>query len=126
MTSNSPPPQLSAQAVVTSSFSFEAAHYLPGHPGKCHDLHGHSYKIEVSVSGPISPNGMVVDFSDIERVVNEVIVKRWDHKLLNDTLENPTAENIAATALCLLHEAGLDASKIKLFETTDGWVEVYR
>ena len=44
---------------VTRSFTFEAAHQLPWHPGKCRELHGHGYRLEVTVEGPVGDNGMV-------------------------------------------------------------------
>ena len=76
---------------VTRAFSFEAAHQLPWHQGKCQRLHGHSYRLEVTVAGPIGRNGIVVDFSDVRRVVQREVIDRFDHRYLNDLLDNPTA-----------------------------------
>ena len=81
---------------VTRTFTFEAAHQLPWHDGKCRNLHGHSYRLEVTVEGPIGPQGIVVDFADIKRVVERDVVDVYDHRYLNDLLDNPTAELIAA------------------------------
>ena len=71
---------------------------LPHHPGKCSRLHGHSYRLEVSVSGPLHErgpaSGMVIDFDEISRVVHDSIIAPLDHASLNDFLPNPTAENI--------------------------------
>src|SRR5437667_8964526 len=59
--------------VVTKIFHFESAHHLPGHRGKCAHLHGHSYRLEVTIRGPIkdmpgeSDHGMVMDFGDLSR-----------------------------------------------------------
>ena len=70
---------------VTKRFHFEAAHALYGHDGKCKNLHGHSYLLEVTVRGipreePDHPkDGMVVDFSDLKALVNREVVHRFDH-----------------------------------------------
>ncbi len=84
---------------IRKLFRFEAAHVLPHHPGKCSRLHGHSYRFEVAVEGPLQTTGpaqgMVVDFDDIAAVVRPHVVERLDHSSLNDVLPNPTAEHIA-------------------------------
>jgi 6-pyruvoyltetrahydropterin/6-carboxytetrahydropterin synthase len=81
---------------VRRLFEFEAAHRLPNHPGKCRCLHGHSYKLWVTAERTIDPaSGMAIDFSDLKRIVRREVVDQVDHKLLNDTIDNPTAERIA-------------------------------
>lgn len=81
---------------VRRSFDFEAAHHLPNHPGKCRKPHGHSYRLVVSVDRPVDPgSGMVIDFTDLKRVVKEQVLVEVDHANLNDLLDNPTAEQIA-------------------------------
>ena len=73
---------------VTKEFKFEMAHALLGHDGPCKNIHGHSYHLSVTIKGkPIrdsaSPkNGMVVDFSDIKKIVNEEIIQPFDHSLM--------------------------------------------
>ncbi len=109
---------------VTRAFSFEAAHQLPWHQGKCQRLHGHSYRLEVTVAGPIGPNGIVVDFSDVRRVVQREVIDRFDHRYLNDLLDNPTAELVAAEIWKSLEAAELAVSHIRLWETADSWVEL--
>jgi 6-pyruvoyltetrahydropterin/6-carboxytetrahydropterin synthase len=88
----------SCSSQIRKHFRFEAAHVLPFHPGKCARLHGHSYRLEVAVRGPIksrgSARGMIEDFDKIERIVGERVVDRLDHHNLNDRIENPTVENI--------------------------------
>lgn len=84
---------------IFKEFTIEAAHRLPNVPAghKCGRLHGHSFRIEVHVKGPVDPGmGWVVDFADIKsafRPLEELI----DHRYLNDVggLENPTSENLA-------------------------------
>ena len=82
--------------IVRRRFEFEAAHRLPDHPGKCRELHGHSYRLVVSVDRPIEPgSGMAIDFSDLKRIVARDVVDVVDHRSLNEIVGNPTAERIA-------------------------------
>lgn len=73
---------------ITREFSFEGAHALRGYDGKCSHIHGHSYRMAVTVIGePVaeenSPKkGMVIDFTDLKRIVNETITDRFDHALV--------------------------------------------
>lgn len=70
---------------ITKQFSFETGHALYGYDGKCRNVHGHSYKLSVTVIGsPITNTnhvklGMVIDFSDLKRIVKEEIVDKFDH-----------------------------------------------
>ena len=112
------------QTSVTRTFTFEAAHQLPWHDGKCRNLHGHSYRLEVTVSGPIGPQGIVVDFAEIKRVVERDVIEAYDHRYLNDLLDNPTAELIAAEIWKTVEAADLPVTRIRLWETPDSYVEV--
>ena len=112
--------------IVRRVFRFEAAHRLPHHPGKCRELHGHSYRLVVSVDRPVeAASGMAIDFGDLKETVRREVVDRVDHRSLNDLIDNPTAELIAAWAWERLtpHLAGL--TEIELWETEDCSV-VYR
>ena len=70
---------------ITKQFSFETGHALYGYDGKCRNVHGHSYKLSVTVIGePIADSshvkfGMVIDFSDLKKIVKEEIVDVFDH-----------------------------------------------
>ena len=78
-------------------YTFAAAHRLPRHPGKCVNLHGHNYRLQVVLRGEPDPvQGLVIDFGDVDKVVQERVLSKCDHKTLNDFIENPTAELIAA------------------------------
>jgi len=74
-----------SQIRITKQFSFEAGHALYGYDGKCKNVHGHSYHLDVTVIGtPISNQshvkyGMVIDFSDLKKIVKEEIVDVFDH-----------------------------------------------
>jgi 6-pyruvoyltetrahydropterin/6-carboxytetrahydropterin synthase len=109
---------------VTRSFTFDAAHMLPWHPGRCRNLHGHTYRLEVTVEGPIGPNGIVLDFADLDDVVQRIVIDRFDHTYLNDVLDNPTAELIAADAWKMLEASGLALARLRLWETPDSSVEL--
>ena len=83
---------------IRKHFRFEAAHVLPHHPGKCARMHGHSYRLEVAIRGPLQADGpargMVEDFDCIKTAVRAYVVDVLDHQTLNDLIENPTAERI--------------------------------
>lgn len=73
---------------VTREFSFEAAHMLSGYGGQCKNLHGHSYKLQVTVEGsPSHRQGesdaeMVIDFTDLKAIVQEKVIDRVDHAII--------------------------------------------
>ena len=80
---------------------FDAAHYLRDYPGKCSQIHGHTWEIEVVVAGAeLDGLGMLIDFSVLKRNLKEVLAQ-FDHRLINDLAGfgqgelNPTAENLA-------------------------------
>ena len=80
-------------------FSIEAAHHLPNVPAghKCRRLHGHSFRIELRVRGPVgADSGWVQDFADLGAAFDPLF-QRLDHRCLNEVpgLENPTSENLA-------------------------------
>lgn len=86
------------KAHIYRRFTFESAHYLPHVPEghKCARLHGHSYRVEVHVSGEVgATSGWVCDFGDLAEAF-EPLRKQLDHHLLNEIpgLENPTSENL--------------------------------
>lgn len=84
---------------IFKKFTIEAAHRLPNLPEqhKCRRLHGHSFGIEIHVSGPLTPKeGWIMDFADLTRAF-QPIYDQLDHRYLNDIagLENPTSEILA-------------------------------
>lgn len=92
-----------ARVELVKEFTFEAAHRLPHVPEghQCGRLHGHSFRLEVHVEGPVDPaTGWLVDYADIAALVKPRLVARLDHYYLNEIegLENPTSENIAVWA----------------------------
>jgi 6-pyruvoyltetrahydropterin/6-carboxytetrahydropterin synthase len=111
---------------VRRRFRFEAAHRLPRHPGKCRELHGHSYALLVTVELPVDPeSGMGIDFADLKAIVRREVVDHLDHRCVNDLIENPTAELMAEWMWRRLVEHLPGLVEIELHETEDSSV-VYR
>ena len=90
---------------IRTEFSFEAAHKLNlTYESKCQNLHGHSYKCAVTITSAfaqndvLDANGMVIDFSELKKIIREQIENRLDHKYLNDVFGdvNPTAEYMSS------------------------------
>jgi len=109
--------------ILSRRFRFEAAHRLPRYQGPCFHLHGHSYELHVTLEMPVDPHsGMTVDFFQLEAAVKAGVLDRLDHKNINDTMENPTAENIAIWIWEQLKAQFPQLVEIKLFETPDSSV----
>ncbi len=80
--------------LVTKEFTFHASHFLTKYYGKCERLHGHSYRLAVTVEGEVGENDMVIDFGVLKRVVVRRVIDQLDHHHLNDLFENPSAERV--------------------------------
>ncbi len=111
-------------------FIFEASHQLPNSPcyGKCSNLHGHRYELEVAICGPINSDGWVCNFTEIKEIVKTNIIDKLDHSHLNNFFEIPTAEYIAdwiyQTLETLFRQKPYKLKKIKLYETENSYVEI--
>lgn len=110
--------------IVTKQFTFHAAHYIPDHP-HCGKMHGHTYKVEVSIKGSLdNATGMVIDFSHIKTIV-QPLINKLDHNLINKTIQIPTAENIAVWFWKHIKKnlhSFYTLSEVKIFETETCWV----
>jgi 6-pyruvoyltetrahydropterin/6-carboxytetrahydropterin synthase len=116
---------LSQQVGVSKEFRISAAHFLPFHKGKCRNLHGHNYRIRITLIGEVDPgSGMVKDFYDIEGDFI-AIISIYDHQELNAYYPNPTAENLAVDWLRKLRALDLRYSRIIVWETDDCFAESY-
>lgn len=113
---------------VTKEFTFDSCHQLKEYNGACARLHGHTYKLQVTVEGKLDNIGMVVDFKDLKTYVQEMIIKPLDHYNLNDKLWfNTTAENMVVYFYELLEKYFITLSEkeeryiaikeVKLWET---------
>lgn len=117
---------------IAKRFTFEAAHVLPNHDGKCARLHGHSYVVEVVCEGSCNPEngapdeGMVVDFSKVKDAWLE-LHELVDHRNLNDVLpamyQPTTAEHIARWLLLELRRRLSLVVSVKVWETATSWAE---
>lgn len=82
-----------AKISITKVFTFDSAHHLNNYAGKCKNIHGHTYKLEVTLKGIPDKNGLVIDFHDLNDIVEKEILTKIDHKYLNEILDfNPTCE----------------------------------
>src|SRR5258708_4908300 len=110
-------------------YRFEAAHRLEWHPGRCRRLHGHSYVLEVEIFGELDDRGVVMDFAEVEEFVPAPVLRGpdgLDHSDLNERLSNPTAELVVLLIGERLDAAGLQWSRLRLWETEDGSVVLER
>ncbi|NQV03322.1 MAG: 6-carboxytetrahydropterin synthase QueD [Bacteroidia bacterium] len=137
---------------ITKEFSFEAAHALKGYDGPCRNIHGHSYKLSVTVSGtPIASHqspkrGMIMDFSELKHIMKQEVIDRMDHALilpsdidieemkkLGETFSNvvvvdyqPTSENLLVDFAERIQRAlptGVKLFSMKLRETATSYAE---
>lgn len=140
---------------ITRKLEFDAGHRIPNHESKCRNVHGHRYVLECTVTGKIvdtsghSSEGMVVDFSVLKQLMNDLVVEPWDHAMLvwqgdkhllgalsqlwqHKTVTLPvipTAENLAKLAFEALAPAlasyGLRLTHVRLYETPNCWADCY-
>ncbi|MBF0462146.1 MAG: 6-carboxytetrahydropterin synthase [Magnetococcales bacterium] len=126
-------------------FQFEAAHQLPLHDGKCRRLHGHSYRLELTFSGPIQPpradnpqSGFVTDFGLLDQIVRAELIDRYlDHYVLGESIPGlpySSVEFLSAwiVAWCMTHmetrsELGtIRIEHARVWETANAWAEADR
>lgn len=134
---------------IAKEFSFDMAHMLDGHDGKCKNLHGHTYKLQVEVSGELIESGakraMVMDYSDLKSLVKTYILDEMDHAFIYDLTSEKeckvakllveldskvygiptrtTAEAMAKYIFDKLTDKGLPVSLIRLWETPTSYCE---
>ncbi len=122
------------RVLVTKEFTFDAAHHLYAYEGKCVSLHGHTYRLAVSVSASPDETGIAIDFADVKAIVQRTVVDRLDHQYLNAVLPpmNTTAENMVVWIFQRIDEA-LQAThqdkrveRVVLYETPTSSVEITR
>ena len=108
---------------IGRTYRFESAHRLPLLPAthRCHNLHGHNYRVDIVVRGAVDDRGFVKDFFEVDAEILPLL-KIVDHKYLNEVegLENPTAEIIAAWFLARIE----DCESVRVYENDDCWAEV--
>ena len=115
------------QVRLVHEFKFESAHRLPKVPAghKCARLHGHSFKVELAIVGPMNPEtGWLIDFGELEEIWRPVY-QTLDHNYLNDVpgLENPTSEILAKWIWDRMKPTLPMLDQVTLFETCDARCE---
>ena len=135
---------------ITKEFKFEMAHALHGYDGLCANIHGHSYRLWVTVRGDVKQenkhikDGMVMDFNDLKSIINPTIIKKYDHSLVlnaNSPHANldlsafdkvyylpyqPTSENLVtdfANSITSLLPENVELLKVVLSETVSSFAE---
>lgn len=110
---------------LIKKFTFDSAHHLPQYVGKCKQLHGHTYHLEVVVDGEVNPDtGMIIDFASLKHIVISKALDYLDHKLLNDVIDNPTAENTIVWIKERIEPHIPGKITLRLWETPDSYVEL--
>lgn len=116
---------------ITRRFSFAGAHDLSKHAGKCKNLHGHEWQLEVEIAGEVCKDsnqphyGMIMDFGVLKNVVEDAVLQDFDHQYLNNVVEYPTAEFMITVIKNRINEylpAGVQIYSLKLYETPNSWV----
>jgi len=135
---------------ITKEFKFEMAHALHGYDGLCANIHGHSYRLWVTVRGNVKKenkhikDGMVMDFTDLKSIIKPTIIKKYDHSLVlnaNSPHANldlsafdkvyylpyqPTSENLVtdfANLITSLLPENVELLKVVLSETVSSFAE---
>ncbi len=112
---------------ISQAFRFEAAHRLPNVPQthRCYRLHGHTYRVEIQLDGPVDPHtGFVADFLELEASVGKLL-DQLDHRYLNEVpgLDNPSSENIAIWIFDRIKPGVPVLSSVRVYENEDCWAE---
>lgn len=119
------------EIMVVKEFTFDSAHFLPFHEGKCKNVHGHTYKLQIGITAEPNENGIVMDFGDLKKVITKIIIEEMDHQFLNSKetengfpAKSPTAENmvkwIVETVKVFAKET---LSFVRLYETPTSYAE---
>ena len=129
---------------ITKEFQFDAAHRLWSDHlskeqnrhiyGKCSQLHGHTYRLQVTVSGTVQDDGMILNFTELKTIVEETFLTRYDHAYLNELKEYDnlpvTAENMVSHIYNVLDEElrpkDVLLQSVVLYETPSSWATMTR
>ncbi|MBC7189751.1 6-carboxytetrahydropterin synthase QueD [Candidatus Aerophobetes bacterium] len=106
--------------LVAREFEFDAAHKLVNYKGKCENIHGHRWKIQVVIEAPVGEDGIAFDFVKLKQIVEERVISRLDHTYLNDIFSQPSTENIALWIWDKLKD--LPLYEVKVWESPTSWV----
>lgn len=111
---------------IGKSIMMSCAHFLRDYKGKCANVHGHTYKIEVILDGEVK-DGFVMDFYDLKEIMEQEVFKPYDHKLLNEVAPfdkiNPTAENISFEFARRIKLRTKIDTTVRVYESPTSWAE---
>ena len=120
------------RVAISKELTFDSAHNLVKYQGKCGNLHGHTYRLVICISGYMDEHGFVMDFNELEAICQKVILSKVDHQYLNDLFPdmNTTAENLVGWIWEQLSKAisneewkarKIQIESIKLYETPNNY-----
>lgn len=127
---------------ITKEFRFDSAHQLllenlsPEENlklfGKCCYLHGHSYRLKVTVTGELLESGMIINFHDLKKIVNDKVIDRYDHRFLNEFEEYKNKPTTVENLVLFIHKAikeqlkdhGISLVSTVLYETPSSYATV--
>lgn len=111
---------------ICKQFDFDAAHFLPLLPPdhKCHRMHGHTYRVDVELTGEVDSRLFVVDYAEIA-LAWAPLREALDHRCLNDVagLETPTTEALAMWILAAIRQRLPQVSRVRVHESSSTWCE---
>jgi 6-pyruvoyltetrahydropterin/6-carboxytetrahydropterin synthase len=106
--------------LVSREFTFAGAHRLPGYEGSCERLHGHTWRLRVTVRAPVGADGLAFDFKRLGQAVRDRVIGVLDHADLNEVMPQPSAERIAQWVWNRL--AGLPLWEVRVWESDQTFV----
>ncbi|MDP1725694.1 MAG: 6-carboxytetrahydropterin synthase [Bacteroidota bacterium] len=130
---------------ITKLFHFEAGHRLSNYDGPCKNIHGHSYKLHISITGEKLTNGILIDFKVLKKIVETAVINEMDHSLLlkRNELNITATENLGSKILWLDEDptaeylvtyigskiqnelpAGIRLLRLRLYETDSCYAEM--
>jgi len=109
--------------LISREFSFSAAHNLPSYKGKCEKLHGHTYRVRVTVKGEIGEDGLAFDFVELKEIVESKVISILDHSYLNEIIPVASCENIALWIWQKLKDV-LTLYEVRVWESDDTFVSL--
>ncbi|NLI57301.1 MAG: 6-carboxytetrahydropterin synthase QueD [Clostridium sp.] len=114
---------------ISKVFTFDSAHHLYDYQGKCRNIHGHTYKLEVTLKGIPDEKGFVIDFHDLDDIIENQVLSKIDHKYLNELFDfNPTCEMLGLwlwdEILKKISNLGLSLEKLVLWETPTSFITI--
>lgn len=107
---------------LVREFTFDSAHNLRWNKGKCKNIHGHTYKLQVFVTGKLNKNGIIIDLKDLDKLVKKEVIELLDHTYINKIVENPTLENLSIWIWKRLKKRLNNLHELRIWETPKSFV----